>query len=90
VDIKTDARNTQSRRAIEALGASFEGVLRSWSASWAPGEEGLLRDSAVYSVIAAEWPAVRSRLAERIARHQGVPAGAGSQIARCSGPSRRR
>jgi len=62
VDLKTDARNARSRRALERLGARFEGVLRSWSASWAPGEEGLLRDSAMFSVIAAEWPAVKLQL----------------------------
>src|SRR5580698_10050452 len=56
VDIKTDARNERSRRAIAAVGARFEGVLRDWSVSWAPGEEGRLRDSAMFSVIAAEWP----------------------------------
>jgi RimJ/RimL family protein N-acetyltransferase len=67
VDFATDARNARSRRAIEALGVTFEGVLRRWSASWAPGEEGLLRDSAMYSVIAPEWDAVRSRLAARLA-----------------------
>ncbi|MFI6298369.1 GNAT family N-acetyltransferase [Nonomuraea sp. NPDC050790] len=65
VDLKTDARNTRSRRALERLGATFEGVLRSWSASWAPGEDGMLRDSAVYSVIASEWPAVRENLTAR-------------------------
>jgi len=69
VDFKTDARNTRSRRAIEALGVTFEGVLRNWSMSWAPGEEGLLRDSAMYSVTAPEWNAVRSRLIARLARH---------------------
>jgi RimJ/RimL family protein N-acetyltransferase len=68
VDLKTDARNARSRRAIEALGARLEGVLRNWSASWAPGEEGMLRDSAMFSVIAAEWPAVRPALAARVAR----------------------
>lgn len=68
VDSKTDARNTRSRRAIEALGATFEGVLRNWSMSWAPGEEGQLRDTAMYSVIAPEWNAVRSRLIARLAR----------------------
>jgi len=68
VDIKTDARNEKSRRAIERLGAHFEGVLRSWSESWAPGEEGSLRDSAMYSVIAAEWPSCRKRLQDRLAR----------------------
>ena len=34
VDLKTDARNERSRRAIAGLGAHFEGVLRSWSPSW--------------------------------------------------------
>jgi N-acetyltransferase len=68
VDIKTDARNEKSRHAIEGLGAHFEGVLRSWSESWAPGEDGLLRDSAMYSVIAAEWPSCRQHLRDRLAR----------------------
>ena len=66
VDLKTDARNARSRRAIERLGAHFEGVLRRWSPSWAPGEEGLLRDSAIFSVVAAEWPAVKGALAGRL------------------------
>ena len=74
VDLKTDARNARSRRAIEALGATFEGVLRSWSMSWAPGEEGLLRDSAMYSVIAPEWDTVRDRLVARLARRSSSPA----------------
>jgi RimJ/RimL family protein N-acetyltransferase len=69
VDFKTDARNARSRQALAALGATFEGVLRSWSPSWVPGEEGLLRDSAMYSVIASEWEAVRIRLIARLARH---------------------
>ena len=68
VDLKTDARNERSRRAIAALGARFEGVLRSWSPSWVPGEEGKLRDSALFSVIEAEWPTVKSALAARVAR----------------------
>ncbi|MFE0154188.1 GNAT family N-acetyltransferase [Nonomuraea sp. NPDC059007] len=66
VDLKTDARNERSRRALERLGATFEGVLRSWSLSWAPGEEGRLRDSAMFSVIAPEWPAVRRNLITRL------------------------
>ena len=73
VDLKTDVRNERSRRAIEALGATFEGVLRNWSMSWAPGEDGLLRDSAMYSVIASEWGAVRTRLARRLATHLPAP-----------------
>lgn len=68
VDLKTDARNERSRAAIAATGAVFEGVLRSWSQSWAPGEQGRLRDSAMYSIVAAEWPACRDRLRSRIAR----------------------
>ncbi|MGN9783981.1 GNAT family N-acetyltransferase [Nonomuraea sp. ZG12] len=66
VDLKTDARNERSRRAIERLGARFEGVLRNWSPSWAPGEEGRLRDSAMFSVIDTEWPAVKSSLHARL------------------------
>src|SRR3989442_136733 len=68
VDLKTDARNMRSRAAIEALGARFEGVLRNWSQSWAAGEEGQLRDSAMFSVIASEWPECRRRLEERLSR----------------------
>lgn len=67
VDLKTDARNSRSRAAIAGVGAQLEGVLRNWSQSWAPGESGRLRDSAMYSVIAAEWPACRSRLERRLA-----------------------
>jgi RimJ/RimL family protein N-acetyltransferase len=67
VDLKTDARNGRSRAAIERVGARFEGVLRNWSRSWAPGEEGLLRDSAVYSITEAEWPECRARLEQRVA-----------------------
>lgn len=66
VDLKTDARNQQSRRAIEGLGARFEGVLRSWSESRVRGEEGKLRDSAMFSIIAPEWPACREHLEMRL------------------------
>ena len=67
VDLKTDARNGRSRKAIQNLGAQFEGVLRSWSQSWALGEEGKLRDSAMYSVIAPEWPSCRDHIRQRLA-----------------------
>jgi RimJ/RimL family protein N-acetyltransferase len=67
VDLKTDARNATSRRAIERTGARFEGVLRRWSRSWAPGEEGLLRDSAMYSIVDSEWEACRASLQARVA-----------------------
>jgi N-acetyltransferase len=67
VDLTTDARNRRSRQAIEGLGARFEGVLRNWSRSHAPGEEGRLRDTAMFSVTDTEWPAVKSALTARIA-----------------------
>ncbi|WP_458243913.1 GNAT family N-acetyltransferase [Streptomyces sp. MAI_2237] len=67
VDLKTDARNARSRAAIESVGARFEGVLRNWSRSWAPGEEDRLRDSAIFSITAEEWPQCRDRLRERVA-----------------------
>ena len=67
VDLKTDARNTRSRAAIESVGARFEGVLRNWSRSWAPGEDGRLRDSAIFSITAGEWPECKARLEGRVA-----------------------
>ena len=66
VDLKTDARNERSRRAIVGIGATFEGVLRQWSPSRVPGEEGLMRDSAMFSVIAGEWPGVKAGLQRRL------------------------
>jgi N-acetyltransferase len=71
VDLKTDARNTRSRAAIAAVGAQFEGVLRQWSRSWAPGEDGLLRDSAMFSIVAAEWPSCRAGLTDRLRNARG-------------------
>jgi RimJ/RimL family protein N-acetyltransferase len=73
LDLKTDARNARSRAAIARLGASFEGVLRSWQPSVAPGEEGRYRDSAMFSVVASEWPAVRDRLTDLLRRGDGAP-----------------
>ncbi len=66
VDLKTDARNERSRAAIERLGATFEGVLRKWQPSQVVGEEDGYRDSAIYSVLDSEWPAVRVALAARL------------------------
>ena len=67
VSICTDARNTQSRTAILRIGASFEGILRSHRGSYAPGEENTVaRDSAMYSVIRSEWPAVKQGLEARL------------------------
>jgi RimJ/RimL family protein N-acetyltransferase len=62
VTLKTDARNTRSRAAIERIGAAFEGVRR----VHIPASDGTLRDTAYYSIIREEWPPIRSRLAERL------------------------
>jgi RimJ/RimL family protein N-acetyltransferase len=68
VDLKTDARNERSRAAIARIGATFEGVLRNWQASHAPGEKGRLRDTAMFSITDSEWPTVRAALEARLAR----------------------
>jgi RimJ/RimL family protein N-acetyltransferase len=60
VELRTDAINARSRRAIEKLGAPFEGVLRSHMMM----PDGRLRDTAVYAITHADWPAVRRQFAE--------------------------
>ncbi|MFC8367126.1 MULTISPECIES: GNAT family N-acetyltransferase [unclassified Streptomyces] len=87
VDLKTDARNTRSRTAIERTGAHFEGVLRNWSRSWAPGEEGRLRDSAIYSITREDWPEVRHGLEQRAATRAAVQ---GRGAVTCAAPPRGR
>ncbi|WP_371170769.1 GNAT family N-acetyltransferase [Aliiroseovarius sp. 2305UL8-7] len=62
VEFRTHFMNQQSRRAIERLGAKFDGVLRSHSIS----PDGSIRDTAVYSIITTEWPAVRANLTHRL------------------------
>jgi RimJ/RimL family protein N-acetyltransferase len=59
VALTTHAMNVQSRRGIERLGAKLDGVLRSNMIM----PNGSLRDSAFYSIIASEWPAVKANLA---------------------------
>jgi len=74
VDLKTDARNGRSRAAIASVGARFEGVLRNWSRSWAPGEQDKLRDSAIYSITDSEWPQCRRHLERKLhARRTNQP-----------------
>ncbi|MGD0528222.1 MAG: GNAT family protein [Polyangiaceae bacterium] len=63
VTLKTDARNLRSRNAIERIGARFDGVLRAHS----PAFDGEVRDTAFFSILAAEWPDVKARLRERAA-----------------------
>jgi len=58
VQLKTDRRNERSQRAIERLGATREGVLRHHRIM----PDGYLRDTVYYSILAEEWPAVRTRL----------------------------
>lgn len=58
VEFRTHRFNTQSRRAIERLGAQLDGILRSHQRA----SNGTLRDTAVYSITAAEWPTVRAHL----------------------------
>lgn len=62
VDLKTDARNEVSRAAIARVGATFEGVLRSWQPSLVAGESNEYRDTAMFSIVAAEWPRVGAAL----------------------------
>jgi RimJ/RimL family protein N-acetyltransferase len=63
VELKTDALNERARRAMEAFGAVFEGVHRKHMLV----RDGESRDSAWYSVLDDEWPAVRARLEARLA-----------------------
>jgi RimJ/RimL family protein N-acetyltransferase len=65
VCLHTDARNERSRRAMERIGARFEGILRAHRL----GADGKPRDSARFSVTAAEWPAVRQHLDELARRY---------------------
>lgn len=62
VELRTHFHNRQSRDAIERLGAKLDGVLRSHLLV-----QGALRDTAVYSIVASEWPAVRLGLEARLA-----------------------
>jgi RimJ/RimL family protein N-acetyltransferase len=64
VEFRTHWHNQQSRTAIERLGAKQDGVLRNHRRM----PDGSLRDTAVYSIIDSEWPAVRNGLWYRLAR----------------------
>jgi N-acetyltransferase len=59
----TDMRNERSRMALARLGALFEGSLRAHRLA----SDLIPRDSARFSIVAAEWPGVRQRLAQRLA-----------------------
>jgi RimJ/RimL family protein N-acetyltransferase len=61
VEFKTDARNVESRRALEALPATFEGILRKHMLIHAG-----IRDSAYYAITDDDWPAVKTNLERRL------------------------
>ena len=62
VQFKTDLRNERSQRAIERLGALREGVLRDHMLL----PDGTVRSSVYYSILAAEWPRVKTRLEDML------------------------
>src|SRR5213075_3048669 len=66
VGLRTDTFNFASQRAIEALGAKKDGVLR----HHAPRRDGTVRDTVMYSIIVAEWPDVKRHLERRLIRGQ--------------------
>lgn len=63
VQLKTDVRNQRSQRAIDRLGATYEGTLRRYQRR----ADGTVRDTVVFSVTAEEWPRVRDGLRQRLA-----------------------
>jgi RimJ/RimL family protein N-acetyltransferase len=65
VGLRTDNFNFRSQRAIEALGAKKDGVIRHWGRR----RDGTARDTVMYSILAAEWRDVRRHLDLRLARH---------------------
>ena len=68
VGLRTDNFNFRSQRAIEAIGAKKDGVIRHHAAR----RDGTVRDTVIYSILAAEWPDVRRHLELRLARHAAV------------------
>ena len=66
VGLRTDNFNFASQRAIAALGAQKDGVLRHHQAR----RDGTVRDTVMYSILVAEWPDVKRHLATRLARHE--------------------
>ena len=62
LQLKTDARNTVSQRAIELLGATREGMLRRHMKCY----DGFVRDTVYYSILPDEWPTIKARLTARL------------------------
>jgi RimJ/RimL family protein N-acetyltransferase len=70
VGLRTDHFNFASQRAIEALGAKRDGVIRHHRSR----RDGSVRDTVIYSIVASEWPDVKRHLEMRLARHGQSPA----------------
>lgn len=72
VQFKTDRRNERSRRAVERIGGTFEGILRNHMLL----PDGTIRDSAYYSIIKEDWVAgVKDHLQGLLLRSRAVPSG---------------
>jgi RimJ/RimL family protein N-acetyltransferase len=74
VGLRTDKFNLTSQRAIEALGAKRDGLIRHFSTR----RDGSARDVVMYSILLSEWPEIKRHLTERLSRH-GTPATEGSR-----------
>ena len=74
IGLRTDNFNFASQKAIEALGAKRDGAIRHHQMR----RDGTVRDSVMYSILAAEWPDVKRHLALRLARHEQRDVGDGS------------
>lgn len=68
VGLRTDNFNFASQRAIEALGAKKDGVIRHHH----PRRDGTVRDTVMYSVLASEWPDIKRYLRFRLERHRSA------------------
>jgi N-acetyltransferase len=71
VELKTDALNDRSRKAILRLGAREEGTLRKHLITWT----GRVRDTVYFSILDTEWPEVKARLESKLVGRAGEPSG---------------
>jgi RimJ/RimL family protein N-acetyltransferase len=62
LELRTDERNAQSRKAIEAIGGKFEGILRSHMIM----TDGFRRSTVCYSILKNEWPVVKEKLGKSL------------------------
>jgi RimJ/RimL family protein N-acetyltransferase len=67
VQLKTDVRNVRSQQAIARLGARYEGTLRRYQRR----DDGTVRDTVLFSILAEEWPTVREVLLARVKEPDG-------------------